>query len=149
MFTNNIAYESEANIMPDIKYELDSAEDNVYLVYYPPHYTWEDYHRVIDSFIEITQGQKVHYINVYLPGAQIPASSPVPHQRRTVRVLNVGITIYVTSDNFLLLNMRTFHKLLNRIEGIHFCFAETIEEARQMMPTMIHELSEHESHLSS
>lgn len=133
--------------MPEITYILDSSEENIYLVYYPPHYAWEDYHKVIDAFIEVTQGRRVHFINVYLPGARLPVSNPVPHQRRTVRVLNVGITIYVSTDTFFILSMRTFHKLLNREEELHFKFVDTLEDARLLMPNMIQDLAKSEARL--
>ena len=86
--------------MPDIRIQWNDAAQTTILAHYPPGWTWDDYHNILDRLVQLTGGRDapVHFINVYEPGAHIPRTTAAPHHRRTVRDLKVGVTVYVTAD---------------------------------------------------
>lgn len=62
-------------------------------------WTWDEYHNSLNQVCDMARdiGHRVDLINVELPGASMPAGSPLPHFNRASKVLpdNVGLNIVV------------------------------------------------------
>lgn len=125
--------------MPEIRIEWDDSAQTTILAYYPPGWTWSDYHHVLDRLVEMIGERDVptHFINVYELGARIPNSPFSPHQKRSTRDLKVGISLYVTADTTVISMLRVSQQLLKRSEGVHYGFTRTVEEARAMLQQML------------
>ncbi len=123
--------------MKHIEVKWDNAEKKVIHALYHPQWSWKDYHIALDTVMDMTVVQgityPIHFINEYVDGAQIPAGSPLPHHRRALKVLRVGITVYVTQDRVSMTVLDTFQQLLNRIPGRDFWFVGCADEARKII----------------
>lgn len=121
--------------MPEIKLEWLDEPRNILRVNYPQGWDWDDYHDVLDRVAEV-QGDRtdpVTFVNVYERGALLPRTAPGSHWQRTVRTFTIDFVVYVTQDVVLKTILRRFLHTINFTEGEKYTFAESVEEALDLL----------------
>lgn len=106
-------------------------EQSILQCNYPKGWNWQDYHENLDRLHHDLgdNPDPIYIINVYEPGAGLPSGSPVPHQNRARRVLNIRYIVYVTVDTILKQQLRIFLQGIQYHEHANYEFADTIPDA--------------------